>query len=87
MAVKFEVRFSKPSRKSLTKIPVAWRRRIIEAAEALENYPFYGSKMRGKWQGKWKIIVWPYRIFYVVDEQKQIVKILEIRHRGSAGYK
>ena len=80
-------RISKPAKKSLAKVPIGWRRRIIEAAEGLEGHPFYGVKMYGKWQGKRKIIIWPYRIFYVVDKRERVVKILKIRHRGSTGYK
>ena len=87
MAFKFEVRVSYPVRKSLIKIPISWRRRIIEAMEVLEDDPFYGVMMHGTWDGKRKITVWPYRIFYVVYKKARIVNILKIRHRGSAGYK
>lgn len=87
MPERFEVRFSHASTKLLRKIPNPWRKRIIEVGIALEKDPFYGNKMYGKYLGKRKVVVWPYRILYTVDERERVVKILKIGHRSSIGYK
>lgn len=87
---KFKVDIPKSAKKSLKKIPLPWRERITRAIDDLENNPFYGEKMWGKLSGRRKIIIWPYRIIYTVDEKARQVKVLNIGHRGhrsTIGYK
>lgn len=90
MSAKFEVRVPHSPQKSLDKILLPWRERIDFALDGLEINPFVGEKMWGKLQGKFKIKIWPYSIIYRVDEEKKIVNVLNIGHRGdnkAIGYK
>ena len=82
-----EVKVPKHVMKQIQDISLPWRDRITRTINLLESDPFIGKKMRGKYEGRWKLRVWPYRIYYSVIKQEKRVIILNVRHRGSAGYK
>lgn len=86
MAGKYFIYIPKDVRKSLLKIPSPWIDRIKKAIDRLELNPFLGEKMHGELSYKRKIVIWPYRIIYYVEEQKSIIGILEIEHRGNVSY-
>lgn len=73
--------------KQIQDVPLPWRDRIRRTIDLLELNPFIGRKMRGKYEGQWKLKVWPYRIYYSLFKQEKMVIILRVKHRGSAGYK
>ncbi|MDD3734970.1 MAG: type II toxin-antitoxin system RelE/ParE family toxin [Candidatus Pacebacteria bacterium] len=67
--------------KSLSKIPLPWRKRIMRAIDLLPQNPYLGEKLWGKLQGKRKIRVPPYRIIYELNKKSRRIIILEIGHR------
>lgn len=79
----FKVSVPKKEERVLKKIPEPWRKRIVLTLKELEKNPFLGAKMWGQLEGKRKIRVWPYRIIYSLDQERKIVSILEIGHRGN----
>lgn len=82
----YDVMVPKRPEKQIRDIPLPWRNRIKRAIDFLSQDPFAGEKMKGEFEGRWKLRVWPYRIFYcILKEQKRII-ILEVRHRGSVSY-
>ena len=87
MLNKYLVYVLKPAKKSVKKIPQPWQKRILDVLTALETSPFLGEKMHGDMADKRKIIIWPYRIIYGVNQEKSIVEIFEIEHRGNTSYK
>lgn len=72
--------------KAITKIPVPWRDRIVQAFDVLQQQPYTGEKMLGKLADKRKMRVWPYRILYRVDLKQKCVVVVEVSHRGSVSY-
>ncbi len=87
MTNKFTVIISGKPEKNLKKIPFPWSMRILDALTTLEVDPYTGEKMWGEYEGTRKIRIWPYRVIYIVDEKEHCVKVVEIGHRGSMGYK
>ncbi|TSC94290.1 MAG: hypothetical protein Athens101428_333 [Candidatus Berkelbacteria bacterium Athens1014_28] len=83
----FEVETPKSILKSLKKIPLPWRERILDAMSILARNPFLGEKMSGELQDKRKIRVWPYRIIYKINIKRKHIIITDVGHRGNIGYK
>jgi len=82
----YRIDVPKSAKKSLAKIPLPWCLRIKQAIDRLEYEPYLGDKMQGKYSDRRKIRVWPYRIIYLVREDSKIIRIMEIKHRGSVSY-
>lgn len=74
-------------KKQIREIPLPWRERVGRMIELLEENPLLGEKMKGDFADRWKIRVWPYRVFYRIDKQIKIITLVAVKHRGSAGYK
>lgn len=87
MSGSYRVILALSAEKSLKKIPLPWRSRIMKTMEILKTNPFYGEKMLGELEGRRKIRIWPYRIIYRVDQGNKTISIIKIGHRGSIGYK
>ena len=81
MAFKFRLIAVKNIQKSLSKIPLPWRERIIKAIDNLAYNPYRGEKLWREYIGKRKVRVWPYRIIYSIDDKNKIVYILDVGHR------
>lgn len=77
----FEVYIPKSVFKSLRKIPIPWRHRILEAIDSLKVNPYLGEKLWGELENRRKIRIWPYRIIYKIDEAKKLIVIVEAKHR------
>jgi mRNA-degrading endonuclease RelE of RelBE toxin-antitoxin system len=87
MQDKYFVYIPKKPQKSLDKIPQPWHKRIFIALKILETNPFLGEKMHADMADKSKIIIWPYRIIYHINEKNGVIEILEINHRQNTSYK
>jgi mRNA interferase RelE/StbE len=87
MAARFDIDTPKSIVKSLKKIQLPWRERILDAMSELAQNPYLSEKMSGKLRGKRKIRVWPYRIIYKVDIRRRRIIVTDVGHRGSIGYK
>ena len=81
MTLKFKLIAAKDVQKSLSKIPLPWRLRIIKAIDDLAYNPYRGEKLWREFVGKRKIRVWPYRIIYSIDKKNKTVYILDVGHR------
>jgi len=83
---RYYVYIPKPVHKSIQKIPLPWRNRIVKALVLLETEPLLGEKMRGDYHGYYRVKVWPYRIIYRPDHGRLIVVVVEIDQRGNISY-
>jgi len=81
---KYKIIIRKKAQKNLLKIPLPWRSRIAKAIDLLEDDPFLGEKMWGKFKNCFKIRIWPYRIIYKVFENGNLIYIQRIDHCGAA---
>lgn len=55
-------------------------KRILGAKSKLETNPLIGKKLTGKLDGQYSLRIWPYRIVYFIDQQKDVI-ITDISHR------
>jgi mRNA-degrading endonuclease RelE of RelBE toxin-antitoxin system len=83
---RYDVKVPKQPEKQIRDIHLPWRDRIKRAIDFLAQDPFAGGKMKGEFEGRRKLVVWPYRIFYCVLKDQKVIVILKVKHRGSAGY-
>lgn len=54
--------------------------KITNAKELLEASPYAGKKLKGELLGQYTLRIWPYRIVYFVDKDRNVI-ITDIRHR------
>lgn len=81
MFKQFEIITPKSVVKELSKIPLPWREKILDAMSILKNNPLMGEKMMGKLSDKRKIRIWPYRIIYRIDNKNKQILITDVGHR------
>ena len=55
-------------------------KRIMAAKSKLEQNPIAGKKLTGKLESQYSLRIWPYRIVYFVDKERDVI-ITDIRHR------
>ena len=55
-------------------------KRILGAKSKLETNPLIGKKLTGKLDGQYSLRIWPYRIVYFINQQKDVI-ITDIGHR------
>lgn len=80
----YRVNLPKNVKKRLLKIPVDWQKRIFLLLKRLENEPYIGKNLEGRYSDCYSIRVWPYRIIYTIVKTKLIVEVIEIEHRAGA---
>ena len=53
----------------------------------LKSNPFYGNnikKLKGEFEGYYRYRIGNYRLFYLIENEKVIVAIVDFRHRQNA---
>lgn len=53
----------------------------------LRENPYYGvniKKLKGKFEGYYRYIVGNYRLFYLIEDEKLIIAVINFRHRQKA---
>ena len=80
----YKVILSRKAEKGLDKIQYPWRGRILIVLKKIEQDPFIGKKLEGKYKNDYSLRVWPYRIVYTIEKKQLIVEVIEIEHRGGA---
>lgn len=79
-----QVIFTKTAEKSFLKLPIQAKKKIEKAINRLIANPLVGEKLKGEFEGQYKLYAWPYRIIYVFLEQESMVTVVEIKHRQGA---
>lgn len=80
--MKYQVIVPKKVQREIDKIDNRFRLKIIAALTILSGNPFLGKKLEGDYKGNWSFRVWPYRIIYRIKNEKMIVLIVKVGHRG-----
>lgn len=57
-----KITFSKTAEKSFLKLPIAAKKKISKGIEKRIENPISGEKLRGEYEGQYKLYAWPYRI-------------------------
>ena len=68
--------------KRLKKIGPSESRKIQKKIEYLKAHPLAGKPLKGIYEGKYSLKVWPIRILYTFDPDTQTVTIQTIDYRG-----
>jgi mRNA interferase RelE/StbE len=76
----YEIIYAKSIQKDIKRLPKEKLRKIRETIEKeLTTNPYAHEKLSGEFEGKYKLVVWPYRVIYEISGTQ--VRILRIRHR------
>ena len=72
----------KPSaKKSLDRISMSDRTKIVRILESIEHDPYVGKKLQGDLRDQYNIRAWPYRIVYEIFKRELIVIVIKIGYR------
>jgi len=76
-----KVYFTPNTQKILSKLKdKKLEKRIWDAKSKLEHNPLAGKKLTGKLEGQYSLRIWPYRIIYFINREKDLI-ITDVRHR------
>ena len=77
----YSIEVKKRAQKEIDALPRKEQERVIAAFEILQDDPFVGKKLEGKYEGVRSLRVWPYRILYVIHKEIVTVTVLRVAHR------
>lgn len=81
----YSMTFARSARKELEALEPRIVSRVLRAIEALELQPRpVGCRKIRVEQSLWRVRVGDYRVVYSVDDIKQVVDIVAVRHRADA---
>lgn len=66
------------------RLPRQAKRRIDEAIRLLAENPYLGKVLRGELVGYRSLRVGDYRVIYRINEAREVVLLLSVRHRRAA---
>jgi mRNA interferase RelE/StbE len=80
--MRYEIIIKPSAEKSMDKIPLPLRRRIVDALEELRNHPRPAGavKLAGD-ENLWRIRVGNYRIVYEIHDGRLVILVLRVAHR------
>lgn len=76
-----EISFSKEAKKFLSKLNSPDRNKIAKALNKIIVNPLAGEKLKGEYEGLFKLYAWPYRIIYDFHSSNKIILVVTIGHR------
>lgn len=75
------VRLRPKAEKNLNRILEHIRDRIKQALVVLQDDPYLGKQLYGKFKNRYSINIWPYRIVYEVYKNILLIVVVDIDHR------
>ncbi len=75
---------TKQAEKSFLRLPLSGQKKISKAIDKLIQNPLMGEKLKGEFEGQFKIYAWPYRVIYIFSAVEKLVTVVEIEHRQGA---
>ena len=79
-----QVIFTKTAEKSFLKLPIDAKKKIAKAVEKLILNPLSGEKLKGEFEGQYKLYAWPYRVIYIFSVRENVITVVEVEHRQEA---
>jgi len=81
----YSITFARSARKELETLNAPLVQRIFPKIERLgkEPRPKGCRKLRGE-KSLWRIRIGEYRVIYAINDEKQVVDIIAVRHRSAA---
>jgi len=71
----------KKAEKDLNRVIKKHKPQIIKVLFNLQENPFLGKMLKGRFIGFHSFRIWPYRIIYKIDKKKSVVLVIRIGHR------
>ena len=83
---KYHVEYTKEAQKDISKmdnpIRIRIKNYIFKHLEGCENPRLYGKPLHGPLRGNWSYPVGNYRIVAKIEDDKILINIVEVGHRG-----
>lgn len=80
--MKYQVDFTRQSRKQLDQLPIPVKKRILKRLLALEDHPQSSSAKKLSGQEEiWRLRVGDYRVIYEIQGERLVVLVLRVGHR------
>ena len=79
--MRFTVLIERPALKSLSKIPLDYRDRIIDAIRGLAEDPRPAGAKKLSGRKAWRIRLGSYRVIYEINGDELIVLVVTVGHR------
>jgi mRNA interferase RelE/StbE len=79
--LKYNVLIQRSAQKDLSKIPLRYRDRIIQAIRDLENNPRPTGSIKLTGRNAWRIHIGDYRVIYEIYDDRLIIIVISIGHR------
>jgi mRNA interferase RelE/StbE len=81
----YSIVFARSARKELESLPARLVQRIFPTIEELAKEPRpRGCRKLTTEKNLWRIRVGDYRVIYAIDDDKQAIDIIAVRHRSKA---
>ena len=77
-----KVYFSKTAEKSFLKLPQTAKKKIEKAISKLAEDPLAGEKLKGEFEGQYKLYAWPYRVIYIFSATEKDSKGKKLTSRN-----
>ena len=75
---------SKNARKDYSNFPRFQKAKVRKKLAFLQQNPYAGKKLTGELEGIRSLRIWPYRLFYEVNEKTRRIEVHKIKHRQGA---
>ncbi|MFW6157068.1 MAG: type II toxin-antitoxin system RelE family toxin [Armatimonadota bacterium] len=82
----YSVELEPRAERQLLRLDLGTRRRVIAQLKRLAHWPVRGNSVRplkGEFGGLYRMRIGDYRAILAVDEEREIISVREIGHRGS----
>lgn len=76
-----KVSLSKDAQKQYERLPKTAQAKIFKKLMGLHENPNSGKKLQGELENFYSLRVWPYRILYKINKDKQRIEVYKIAHR------
>ncbi len=77
----YQLKIEQEAKKQLAKIPKVYQDKILVVLPIIQQNPFSGKKLDGKFKGAYSYRIWPYRLIYKVYKKLLLIIVIRIGHR------
>ena len=78
----YSLKIKSSAAKSLVRVPMPDRRRLVEAIDRLRSEPAAGAALKGEFTGLRRLRVGTYRSVYEVRQGELVILVVRVGHRG-----
>jgi mRNA interferase RelE/StbE len=79
--LRYSIQIKSSALKAIRKLDAPVRRRIVERVDSLAENPTAGTRLKGEFEGLWRVREGDYHIVYELRRQEVTVLVLRVAHR------